>query len=392
MNNKKNVLLAVLIVGIVAMTVAFAALSTNLRISGTASVPSTTWNIHFQNWALDTASTVTEGGITHQNTAEYPTVAQLSQTLSPNITKVDDLDVTLYQPGDYAKYTFQIINEGSIDASLDTFTHNLTCASGNDCSHLSYTVECVDSNSNNVLIGHPTLTKNGGLAYCTLQVKYLDQTNQNTNTAGSVQTYTRSAAHATLDATWVYVQKVDSQAQSGSGSGNQEPVTPSNPYETTFDGNYVAYYWIGDSEGYEESNNENYSGWYTTLNPESNIYLRTDGTTNETCGVFESGTVCATSDENGRSSDFEEVGDSYYGLTTSSELAATGLKGYSLAKAEEMLSAGASSCDVSYYERVSCNSEDSDVVLSIEYDGYATSMNTYCNFQVNPNGFYHDCG
>ena len=104
MDNKKTILIGVLALGIVAMSVAFAALSTTLRISGTASVPSVSWNIHFQNWALDTASTVTEGGITHQNTAEYPTIAQLSQTLSPNITKVENLNVTLYQPGDYAIY------------------------------------------------------------------------------------------------------------------------------------------------------------------------------------------------------------------------------------------------------------------------------------------------
>ena len=344
MDNKKGMLIAILGVGIVAMTVAFAALSTTLRISGTASVPSTTWNIHFQNWALDTASTVTEGGITHQNTAEYPTVAQLSQTLSPNITKVDDLDVTLYQPGDYAKYTFQIINEGSIDASLDTFTHNLTCASGNDCSHLSYTVECVDSNSNNMLIGHPTLAKNGGLAYCTLQVKYLDQTNTNSGNAGSVQTYTQASAHASLDATWVYVQKLADNSGSGSGSGSQEPSTPSNPYETTFTGTYVY-----DFPGAATSGNGGESEWVDELDSEVTAYLRHSTGLNETCGVFgsgQSGTVCLAPSASGRTSDFEDVTTDTENITTSEGLSSTGLKGYSLAKAEEMLNKGASYCDV----------------------------------------------
>ena len=120
MNNKKNILLVVLAVGVIAMTVAFAALSTNLRISGTASVPSTSWNIHFQNWALDTNPTVTEGGITHQNTAEYPSVDELQMSLKPNVTLVEGLNITLYQPGDYAKYTFDIVNDGTIDGNKET--------------------------------------------------------------------------------------------------------------------------------------------------------------------------------------------------------------------------------------------------------------------------------
>ena len=190
-NSKKNTLIGALILGVAVMTVAFAALSTNLSINGTVSVADTSWNIHFQNWAKDTAQTVTYGENTHQNTAEYPEVNQLTQLISvANSTKVTGINVTLNQPGDYVKYTFQIVNEGSIDASLDSFSHNLTCASGNDCSHISYVVECKDSASaggNNVLTRNSTLAKNGGLAYCSLTVTYTDQTNQNSGQAGQNQ-------------------------------------------------------------------------------------------------------------------------------------------------------------------------------------------------------------
>ena len=255
MNTKtKNILLIVLGVAVVGMTVAFAALSSQLKIEGTASVPNVSWNIHFQNWDDNTEDTVTYGGNTHQNTAVFPAASTLTKTLSPNVTKVDGLNVTLYQPGDYASYTFEIINEGTIDASLDNFTHNLTCASGNDCSHLSYTVECVDSQNNNVLTGNPTLAKNGGLAYCTLTVTYTDQTNQNSGTAGSNQVYTQSAASATLDATWVYVQKVDSQANSGSGNeqsgGGNEQQGGSEPTST-----WDKFYGVGATSGTDTLNN-----------------------------------------------------------------------------------------------------------------------------------------
>ena len=351
MENKKNVILAVLIVGVVAMTVAFAALSTNLNISGTASVSDTTWNIHFQNWALDTEETVTEGGVTHQNTAEYPSVNQLSQTVSvANSTKVENLNVTLKQPGDYVKYTFQIINEGSIDASLNNFTHNMTCESGKTCNHLTYTVECKDSQENNVLTQYSTLYKNGGLAYCTLQVKY----NEQTNTGNTV--YTQESVTATLSANWQYIQKVDNNS-GNSGSGGNEPVTPINSYETTFSGSYIAYQWYDVTTlGYEEAGNN----WYTTLNQDSHAYLRTTGSLPELCGVFgsgQSGTVCMTSSYYNSSyssagsyaSDFENIVDDTYDITTVAGLQATGLKGYSLAKAEEMLTKGAESCSVSIY-------------------------------------------
>lgn len=234
-SNSKNIMLGVLAVGVIAMTVAFAALSTNLRINGTASVPNVSWNIHFQNWQLDTENTVTVGGVTHQNTAEYPTVNELTQTISvANSTRVDGLNVSLYQPGDYVKYKFQIINEGTIDAELDNFSHNLTCASGNDCSHMSYEVLCNDavSGGNNVLVAHSKLPKNGGLAYCTLEVKYNDYTND--NTSGNNQIYEKSAASATLDATFIYVQDTDSNSQSGENeqgnSGGNEPVAQWNNF------------------------------------------------------------------------------------------------------------------------------------------------------------------
>ena len=129
-NQKKTVLLITLVVGVIAMTVAFAALSTRLSINGTASVPNVSWNIHFVTpWQLDTESTVNG----HNNTAEYPSVSQLQNSLSTNTTLVEGLNVTLKQPGDYVKYKFQIINEGTIDAELNSFSAPMTCTVGNNC-------------------------------------------------------------------------------------------------------------------------------------------------------------------------------------------------------------------------------------------------------------------
>ena len=426
MNTKtKNILLIVLGVAVIGMTVAFAALSSQLKIEGTASVPNTSWNIHFQEWDDNTNETVTYGGNEHANTAVYPSAESLTKTLSPNITKVEGLNVTLYQPGDYASYTFQIINEGSIDASLDSFDKNLTCASGNDCSHLSYTVECVDSQNNNVLTGNPTLPKNGGLAYCTLTVTYTDQTNQNSGTAGQNQVYTQSAASAELDATWVYVQKLADNSGNGSGSGSGSGSnSPSYTYygsgiftenPTGYDFDYEDYqepsnnnqcpsgyaYYEGDSEysagcyyvysaycdngDYNDSTGKcEYEGEGELQDiSEKDVYIRDDGEIKETCGIFPNGFVCMTSSyynsdyssSNNYNSDFENVSGDFEGITATSGLVASGLKGYALTKATEMLSNGVSSCFVEN-SQVGCDkSNDGDGTCYIEADGDA-----YCSF------------
>ena len=200
---QKTVLLFVLIIGIVSMTVAFAALSTNLRITGTTNVAQMSWNIHFQNWQLDTQNTITVGSNIQRNTAVYPTVAQLTQSLAPNITKVEGIDVTLKQPHDYAQYKFQIINEGTIDSSLGNFTKSMTCTVGNNCSDvINYEVKCYESNSysGTEITQNSVLEKNGDIAYCYLRIEYKDKTNSGNST------YSQDPLTATLSADWSWVQ------------------------------------------------------------------------------------------------------------------------------------------------------------------------------------------
>ena len=289
-SKNKSIYIAILALGLLAMSIAFAALSTNLRISGTASVPSTTWNIHFQNWSVsETQNEVTVGGVTHANTAVYPQVNELTQLVSvANSTKVEGINVGLKQPGDYVKYTFQIINEGSIDASLDSFEKNLKCASGDDCSHLSYTIECKDSNNNNMLAEHATLAVNQ-IAYCTLTVTYNDQTNQNQNQPGENQVYTQAAASAELIATWNYIQKIDSSASSGSN-------IPSS---------LLTYSYISGNTENALSQDSSGNYWYNDIGNDWVTYLKNDGTTTEVCGKFPDGTVCFVGNSNGYASDFE---------------------------------------------------------------------------------------
>ena len=104
----RNVLIGVLIAGLIGLTVAYASLSQRLDIKSTATVKASTWAIKFAN--LSAANTV--------GTARVTTQPTLTDTL------VSGLDVELTKPGDTVSYTFDIVNEGTIDAKISTYKIN----------------------------------------------------------------------------------------------------------------------------------------------------------------------------------------------------------------------------------------------------------------------------
>ena len=317
-NRKRNILLGVLIVGVISMTVAFAALSTNLSINGTAEVSATKWDIHFANGQDNTPGTHLDGK-TNKGTI---TGLQFAATSITNFT------ATLYQPNDEVVYNFDIVNDGTIAGQLDNFTKTITCNSAS-CDMITYTITCEDASHNDANQSDYILAS-GASVSCEMKIKYNDQTNSNNGT------YTQGAVSATTTATWLYKQvsgggdnsggsgdsgnNEQGQGNSGSSSGNDNPSTPTNPYETTFDGTYT----------YRSVST---NGYVNTLNNNWQYYIRNDGTTKDICGVFPGGTVCLTPDLNGRSTEF--------GSGTVSE---SNISGYTAAKVQEMKSKGATTC------------------------------------------------
>ena len=149
---------------------------------------------------------------------------------------------------------------------------------------------------------------------------------------------------------------------------------------------YVAYRWTDVStDGYTKTNSYHGSeDWYTELNPNSKAYLRTDGTTPEVCGVFPSGIVCIAANID-RFDDNTYLNDAYFNITTISALRATGLKGYTLEKAEEMLNKGASSCNVS--QVVYCKS--SNISCSIHHGAVSCKADSNGEVVITDNGYAH---
>ena len=140
MNNKvQNVLLGVLAIGLIGITVAYAALTQQLKIEGTAKVASSKWDVNF--------GTVSKG-----NAQGYATAGTLAKTGETTIA--GDIG-TLKAPGDSITYTFDIENAGDINAIIDTVTggQSFTCTSATKsvadavCKDLTYSIKYTDGNA-----------------------------------------------------------------------------------------------------------------------------------------------------------------------------------------------------------------------------------------------------
>ena len=141
MNNKvQNILLGVLAVGLIGITVAYATLSQQLKINGTAKVASAKWDVHFANMSTGAKTGYAEIATTGKLTASGTTV-------SGNFG-------TLKAPGDSITYTFDVTNAGSINAkitSINPTTPGKTCAPATTvgsssvattvCNGITYTVQ-----------------------------------------------------------------------------------------------------------------------------------------------------------------------------------------------------------------------------------------------------------
>lgn len=98
--NKKTRLLFVLLV--VFITIGFALLTVNLNINGSVSFVDGSFDVHFEDLKIESS-----------------TVESINATIDGDTTI--NLDGTLQKPGDYFDYSFNVMNTGTMDATLDTF-------------------------------------------------------------------------------------------------------------------------------------------------------------------------------------------------------------------------------------------------------------------------------
>lgn len=137
--SERNIVILMLCFIILAMSVGFAVLSTALDISGTAVVKTNSWDVHFEN--LGTA--ITKGAPT---VIEAPALDTNSTTLM--------YEITLNQPGDSYTFTVDVVNDGTINAKLNSIT--LAGVSVAQDVYVNYTVTGI--NQNDILASGATKT------------------------------------------------------------------------------------------------------------------------------------------------------------------------------------------------------------------------------------------
>jgi len=112
----KNILLAVLLVAVVTLTIAYAVLSATLTINTTAIVQGGS-----NNWKVEFVKTATEADAAHM-TCVASGNAEVTTQPTINSTSFTGLVATFKAPGDSVVCKWNVENNGSIDAYLKTFT------------------------------------------------------------------------------------------------------------------------------------------------------------------------------------------------------------------------------------------------------------------------------
>ena len=187
--HSKSIILVSLGIVLFGMTVAFAALQTNLNIGGTVQTTAVEWNIHFSNFAQYSVT----------GSASGPS----AETLLSNTTatSISNLAISLPKPGDSITYKFKIVNSGTINAKLNSYSAGWTCDTGKDCSHITYSLTCTNNATVQDSILYASNSGDTDEASCTLTVSRNAAT-----AAGTNQTYSEAAASGVINATWQYVQ------------------------------------------------------------------------------------------------------------------------------------------------------------------------------------------
>lgn len=116
-----SIILCIVMISVFSLTIAYAALNAVLNISGSAEVSASSWDVYLLNVQVKSGSVnsdkpVISGG----NTVSFST--------------------TLNMPGEFFEFTVDVINNGSIDAMIDSVTKSPTLSSS-QAKYLNYIIE-----------------------------------------------------------------------------------------------------------------------------------------------------------------------------------------------------------------------------------------------------------
>ena len=114
-------ILSIVLVSIFSLTIVYSALNVTLNIQGSAEVVASNWDIHLDNVK------VTSGSVS----GDAPTIS--GGTTATFSTKLE-------VPGDFYEFTIDVVNDGSIDAMIDSITKTPTLTE-TQAKYLNYIIE-----------------------------------------------------------------------------------------------------------------------------------------------------------------------------------------------------------------------------------------------------------
>lgn len=125
--------LVALVVAVLCLTVAFAALSTTLTINGTAKVDAATWDVHFENPTCEDAGMEENDECTSHFKEGFSYLEEGAGKVNKNptidVTTISGIDATITKPNDTVRYNFMMVNNGTINAKIDSISISKLCES-----------------------------------------------------------------------------------------------------------------------------------------------------------------------------------------------------------------------------------------------------------------------
>ena len=208
-NKVKNIVLTVLVIGLVSMTIAYAALTQTLVINDNQVTLSTDWSVHFSE-VLDEYGDPVGATTTSTGSAYKTALVDTQPTLTA--TRISGIRATFRKPGDKLIYDFDIVNDGGIDATLSSATYDTPICTSTDSNVSEQTLSTFCSNKIHYSIvykntstapaqGDDLLTTGDtSVRHCTLTVELDQNTEVADIPAGDITI-------SNIGATFIYVQK-----------------------------------------------------------------------------------------------------------------------------------------------------------------------------------------
>ena len=148
------IILIVLVILVASISLAYAALSSTLTISGSADVVASSWDVHFENEEF--VSTISNDGLYDYKVQPLKThnggSCDQDCIINSTNTTFEFRAMAISKPGDFKVISFDVVNGGTIDAKLSEYV--LSGLSSEQDVYLNYYVIHADGSSlsNNELL------------------------------------------------------------------------------------------------------------------------------------------------------------------------------------------------------------------------------------------------